>query len=160
MGKLLGFVATVSLVAGCAATAVTPVSRNQVIISTSAAPACGVAGAQKVAAKMAAVETLRRGFERFIVGGAQSQNNVRVVNTAPTGAFTTGSVNTFGNTSTGAFNTTFTGGGPVFYGSNDASLLITMFNRGERGFNDAVDARSTLGPDWEEIVQKGVTTCS
>lgn len=39
-------------------------------------------------------------------------------------------------------------------------LLIPMFDRGERGYNTAVDAGSTQGPDREEIVKKGVTTCS
>lgn len=150
----------VILVAGCAETSVTPISRNEVIISTSAAPACGRTGAARVASQMAAVETLRRGFERYVVLGAQSQNNVRAITTGPTSATTTGTFNTFGNTTTGNSTTTFGGSQTIFTGSNDADLRVLMLNRGERGFQQGIDARQTLGPDWQKLVADGINSCS
>lgn len=156
---LLGVGAVLAL-AGCASTSVTPMSANQVMITTSAAPACGVSGAQKVAAQMAAVETLRRGFERFTIAGMSAENNVRVVSMAPTAAYTTGTFNTFGNMTTGTARTTYSGGGPIFTGTNDANLVVVMYKKGDAGFNNAVDARGTLGEDWSNKVEKGISTCS
>lgn len=145
--------------AACVETSVTPVARNQFLLSTSAAPVCGASGAQGVAARMAAVETLRRGFERFIIVGAGSQNNVGVMQTRPTSAYTTGSFNTYGNTTYGNQTTTFYGGGPVVYGTHDASLAVVMLNKGDRDYQNGVDAKQTLGPKWSELVEKGIKTC-
>lgn len=155
----LGVVAAIIL-AGCATTSVTPMAANQVMITTSAAPSCGIAGAQKVATQMAAVETLRRGFERFTIAGMGAQNNVRVTSMAPTAAYTTGNFNTFGNMTTGTATTMYTGGGPLITGTNDANLAVIMYRKGDAGFNNAVDAKSTLGADWSNLVEKGVNTCS
>lgn len=152
-------IASVSIVAGCAKSTVTPVAKNQFILSTSAAPVCGSTGAQKVASKMAAVETLRRGYDRYIIAGAQNANNVSVINRAPTGATTTGTFNTFGNTTYGSANTTYYGGGPMVMGSHDAQLAVVMFRRGERGYENALDAKQLLGADWEELVKSGAKTC-
>lgn len=157
LSLILGLAMSIS---GCASTSVTPVAANQVMISTSAAPACGVAGAQRVAAQMAAVETIRRGFERFTIAGASAQNNVRVSQAAPTGAYTTGTFNTFGGTSYGSATTMYTGGGTRISGSNDASLLVLMYQKNDPGFGNAVDARATLGPDWQKKVNDGIKTCS
>ncbi|MBU9697816.1 hypothetical protein GU927_008135 [Rhodobacteraceae bacterium HSP-20] len=129
------------------------------MISTSAAPACGMSGAQKVAAQMAAVETLRRGFDRFTISGMGGQSNVQVINRAPTYAYTSGSATGFGNSVYGSATTTYGGGGPIVFGSNDANLLVVMYRKGDAGFSAAVDARSTLGADWEKKVKEGVNTC-
>jgi hypothetical protein len=146
-------------VTACASTSTTHVSRNQIIINTSAAPACGSAGATRVASRMAAVETLRNGFERFIIQGAGQANNVSVINRPPTGAYTTGTFNTFGNTTYGNATTTYTGGGPMLVGQHDANLLVLMLNPGDAGFSNGVDAKRVLGDDWEKLVERGIRTC-
>jgi len=148
------------IISGCAATTVTPVARNQFVLATSAAPVCGRTGAAKVAAKMAAVETLKRGYQRFIILGESSQNNVSVIQTGPTYATTTGYANTYGNTTYGNARTTFGGNQTIFTGSNDADLNVLMLNPGERSFNDGLDAKSELGPNWQELMAKGVQTCA
>lgn len=145
--------------AACASTSATQVSRNQVIINTSAAPACGSSGAARVASQMAAVETLRNGFERFIIQNAGQQNNVQVINRPPTGAFTNSTFNSYGNRTYGQSTTTFTGGGPMVMGNHDSSLLVLMLNRGDQGFENGVDAKQALGEDWEKLVENGVRTC-
>ena len=52
------------------------------------------------------------------------------------------------------------GGGPLITGTNDANLVVVMYRKGDAGFNNAVDAKSTLGADWAKMVEKGVSTCS
>lgn len=150
---------TVLLLAGCAETAVTPIARNQIMLSTSAAPACGRTGAVKVANKMAAVETLRRGYQRFIIAGANSANNTRAISTGPTYAYTSGSYSGYGNSVYGNSTTTFGGNNVMWTGSNDADLLVIMLNPGERGYNDGIDAKSQLGAEWEQLVKDGISTC-
>ena len=109
---------------------------------------------------MAAVETIRRGFQRYIIVGASSSNNVNVVSTGPTYARTNATFNTFGNTTYGTGTTTYGGNTPIFVGSNDADLAVMMLNPGDKGFSQAVDARDTLGDKWEELVAKGIRTCA
>ncbi|WP_145975076.1 hypothetical protein [Cereibacter sphaeroides] len=149
----------IALLAGCASTSVTPVSQNQIIINASAAPACGRSGASRVASKMAAVETLRRGFQRYIVVGTNSDSNVSVVSTGPTYANTYGTYNTFGSSTYGSSRTTYGGGMTMMVGTHDASLGVIMFNPGDPGFSQAIDAKAELGSDWEKLVKAGIKTC-
>jgi len=109
---------------------------------------------------MAAVEVLRAGFERYQIVGANAANNVGVFRTAPTYATSTGRFNSFGNTTYGSSQTTFGGQQTVIYGSHDAQLAVIGINRGEPGYQNAVDAKRTLGPDWDKLVKSGINTCS
>jgi hypothetical protein len=34
-----------------------------------------------------------------------------------------------------------------------------MFNKGDPGFSNALDAREALGKDWQELVENGIRTC-
>lgn len=146
-------------VSACASTTATQLSNNQFLISTSAAPACGSTGAAEVGAKMAAVETIRNGFERYIIQGTQSESDVRVVNMPPTGAHSTGTFQTQGGTTTGTMNTTFTGGGPIITGRHENELVVLMLNPDDPGFEHGVDARRTLGAEWQDLVESGIRTC-
>lgn len=148
-----------ALLAGCASTSAVPVAKDAVLISTSAAPSCGRLGAQKVALAEAAVETIRRGYERFIIVGAHASSDVRVVGHTPVFASTSFSANTFGGTTFGTGTTTFSGGQPIVGGSHDQEFLIRMFNSGDVGFDRAIDARETLGADWQKRVEKQAQTC-
>ena len=77
--SVVAAVAALVIAGGCVSTDVTPVSQNMIIINTSAAPACSGRDARQIAFRQAAVETLRRGYDKFIVVDAASQDNVRVV---------------------------------------------------------------------------------
>lgn len=157
--KFLSLVACAAILMGCASTSVTPVARNQVIISTSAAPACGRSGSLKVANGLAAVETIRRGYERFMIQGMNSQNNVRVAQMPVTGANTSYNFNTYGSRTTGTAQTNYYGGGAIVLGSNDADIAVLMMNPGDAGFSNAIDAKQALGPDWQKLVENGIKTC-
>ena len=67
--------ATVALlVTGCATSAIQPMSKDTFKVATNAESACGSNGARNVAFKTAAVEVLRRGGDKFIIIGDQSDS--------------------------------------------------------------------------------------
>lgn len=147
------------LAVGCARSATIPIANDTVQISSSAAPICGSSGAKDFAVKQAAVETLRRGFDRFIVLGGGYQNNLAVVGHTPIQSYSSGSaqgtlygnqINAYGQTTT----TTY-GGQPIIAGSHDQDLTIKMFREDDPAGANAVSARQVLGPEWQSIVSSG-----
>lgn len=146
-------------VAGCARTSVIQVSSNEIMLTTEAAPICGTTGSQEVAQQMAAVETLRRGFSRYIIGGAASQNNVGVIQTGPTYANTYGSATVSGNSVYGQSTTYYGGQQTIVYGSHDTAMRLLMLKPGDPGFEQGVDAQMILGPEWQKKVADGVNSC-
>lgn len=152
------------MLGACASSSVLDVDSNTIMVSTSAAPACGKQGAQEVAMKRAAYETLRRGYDRYVILGAQAQNNVGVVGHTPLVAntYSSGTINSYGNMGTysGTSNTYVTGGQPIIGGSHDQDLAVRMYRTTDPGADRAVDARQVLGPEWQKIVSKGPgSTC-
>lgn len=148
------------IVTGCTSSSVTPVSQNQFILSTSGAPACGQTGTARVASQMAAVETLRRGYSRYVIVGSGSQNNVSVTQMAPTYATTNGTFRQSGNTMYGDSTTTFGGGGIMFSGTNDNQLSVLMLRSGDAGYEQGLDAKAQLGAEWADKVKNGIQTCA
>jgi hypothetical protein len=139
---------------GCAGGEAIRTSANTMIVQAGAAPACGPGGALRVAQKVAAIETIRAGFDRFIITGTQAESNIAVVQ-GP------GTANTTISGSRGFYQaqTTFTPGPTYTLGSHDRGLAIVMFRNSDPGASNAVDARETLGKDWAELVKTGVRTC-
>ena len=89
----------------CARTEIIPTAKNQAVVSTSAAPICGTDGALRVANQMAAVATLRQGYERFLLSGVGTDSNVQVYQVPGSTSYTTGTVNIVGETASGSFQT-------------------------------------------------------
>jgi len=149
----------------CARASVMPLAADTIQITASAAPVCGASGAQAVAVHRAAVETIRHGFDRFIVLGAQAENNVHMAVLPPNQATTYGSgtvtANPYTNTASyqGSSTTTYSGGGPIVFGSHDQSVVIKMFRDGDPAGQNAVPARATLGDKWQEEVAGNDRTC-
>lgn len=135
------------------------VDSNTIVISTAAAPVCGQRGAQDVAVKRAAFETLKRGYDKYIILGAQAQNNTGVVGYTPliANTYSQGTLTTYGNTGaySGSSNTYVSGGQPIYGGSHDQKLAVKMFRLSDPGAASAVDARQVLGPEWQTILAKG-----
>ena len=160
MGKAFAISCSLSiLLGGCASSSVMDLDSKTVQVSTSAAPACGAQGAQRVAVQRAAYETLKRGYDSYVVVGADAQNHVGVIGYTPTTAntYSNGTVNSYGGygTYSGTSNTYFSGGMPIIAGTHDQGIAIHMFHNGEPGSENAVDAKRTLGPDWQKILAKG-----
>ena len=74
----------------CARSSVLPIANDMIQISTSAAPICGPAGAQDAAVKRAAMETIARGYDSFLIVDAAAQTTRTFAGYTPT------TVNTYG----------------------------------------------------------------
>jgi hypothetical protein len=149
----------VATLGGCAKSSTIPLAADTLQITASAARACGRAGAQEVAVRRAAVETIQRGYDKFLVIGGGYQSNLYVAGYTPVSANTygTGSATRYGNSvyGSGYSTTTFTGGQPIIAGSHDQGLVVKMFKDGDPAGSNAVPARETLGPKWKEAVANG-----
>lgn len=76
-GAYLALTVAVSVaISGCASTKIQPLTRNSFSVSTMAAPACGQAGAAKVANRVAAIEVIKRGGDRFFFKAANSDYRI------------------------------------------------------------------------------------
>ena len=147
------------MLTACAKTEAIRTSKNTMLIQTSGPPACGVQGSLRVAQKMAAVETLRAGFDAYQIVGADAQNNV-TTQTMPGTSYTSGYVMGGPNYASYSGSTTYQPGPTIFSGSNDVVLNLQMFKKGQKGYANAIPAKEVLGPDWQKLVQEGVTSCS
>jgi hypothetical protein len=145
--------------AGCASSSITQLAKNQAVISTSAAPICRTTGAATVANQVAAIATIKQGYSRFVVVGFDTADNTRVIATGPTTATTSGRFNRFGNTVYGSTNTTFGGQMVRVTGRNEAQMQIIMLNPGDAGYDEGLDAKVTLGPEWQKKVEDGIPSC-
>ena len=149
--------------AGCASASVIPLAQDTIQINAAAAPLCGSTGAQNVASQQAAVQTIRRGFDRFIVLGGQYQNNVGVVGYTPVTAntYSTATATGYGGyaTARGHSTTHYSGGQPIIAGTHNQGLVVKMFKEGDPQGANAIEARSMLGPDWQKIAAGNNYTC-
>lgn len=140
-----------------------PLAADAFQVTADAAPICGQVGAHAVAAKQAAAETIRRGYDEFVVLGGGYPNDVRVAGYTPvvanTSGYTTGSIygNTYSAHTTG--QTTVSGGAPIVGGSHNQAIVVKMFKHDEPAGANAIDARSSLGADWQKTVESGTVTC-
>lgn len=148
--------ATCAALSACAGSTAIRTSANTAIIQTSAAPVCGGFGAAKVAQQQAAIETLKAGYDRYIIVDTASANNVRATQLP-------GQYHTTGMVSGGFYSgtTTYTPGPTMVYGTHDQAFAIRMFRDGEAGSQQAVSARQALGDKWQEKVKAGaIRTCT
>ena len=141
--------------AACTSSDTIRTSANTAIVRTSAAPVCGGAGAARVAQKQAAIETIKAGYDRYMIVDGRSANNIGV-------AQGPGTYHHSGTYNRGFYSgtTTYQPGMPIVYGSHDQAFAIYMFRNGEAGAHQAVPAREVLGEKWQEMVKAGrVNTC-
>ena len=162
MKQIIACLITMTLL-GCAGSSAIPLAQDTVQISSRAAPVCGAEGAQKVAFRQASVETIRRGYDRFLIIGGQYRNDVGVVGHTPITAHTTGyaTATGYGNTATGygSTTTTYSGGEPIIAGSHRQGLIVKMFRDNDPAGKNALSARAELGPKWAEFVKSETVTC-
>ncbi len=157
--QAVALAAIAALSCSCVQSSTMRVSKNQMIIQTSAEPMCGSVGAAKAAQKQAAVETIKAGYDRYIISSAAAADNVTA--TQMPGHYNTyGTVNSYGGFGTINATTTYTPGPVIYGGSHDQSIGIVMFKEGEAGADQAISAREILGPKWAVIVKDGVNLCN
>ena len=138
---------------GCARSSVLDYASDTIQITTSAASVCGRSGAQDVANRRAAIETINRGYDRYIVLNAGYENDVRVVGHTPVIANTHGSgtITGMGNSAyvSGHSTTYYSGGTPIVGGSHTQGIVIKMFRNGDAAGANAIDARRMLAYKWD-----------
>jgi len=156
---IVGAAAAALALTSCVQSSAMRVSKNEIIIQTSAESMCGSTGALKAAEKSAAVETIKAGYDRYVITSASAANNTYA--TQMPGTYSThGSVNSYGRFATVNAITTYTPGPTIYGGSHDQAIGVRMFKEGEPGAANAVSARETLGPKWETMVKGGVRICN
>ena len=134
--------------AGCARTSTAPVGDDTIEITVHVATICDARDAERLARRHAAAETIRRGFDDYIVIGSVGGDHVAY--DAPATA-----------------RTTLDGDSGRTLLSEDAPLLahhrmltVRMFRAGEGDSAATVSARAVLGDEWEAIAAKGAqNTC-
>ena len=136
--------------AGCASTGVMPLTADTVQMTVEAVGACSSTQTQQLALKHAAVATLQRGFDWFVVTQASDSSKLSAFQ-QPTVATTQG---------TRHGSRTAVTGGTQWWESPRTVLPVKMYRAGERGADRALDAKSVLGHDWAKLVHEGApNTC-
>src|SRR5262245_52787352 len=128
MRQIILFVALA--LGGCASASTVPLSQDTFRITARAAPACGAAGAGRVAVKQTAVEVIKRGYDRYMIVGAQSQSSV--VGTTPITVQRTGYGSGF-----------VSGGDPIV--AHGEGMIVKMFRDNDPAAANALSARAMLG---------------
>lgn len=141
--RKLGVLAATFVLAGCAQTSTIPVAQDTFQLTARAAPICGAGGAEQVAFKQAAVQVIRRGYDKFVILGGQQSAQVT--------GYTPVMANRVGN------GVWVSGGDPMV--SHGQGLLVKMMRDDDPAAGNALSARQTLGPNWKEISEKDSMTC-
>lgn len=120
----------IALVAGCAAVNTIPLSQNSFQITTKASPECSAEQTQKIAFKRAAAETIKNGYDSFVVSGTEfrPQQTLNMWN---------GSSSTLAN----------------------QALTVTMYRAGDPAGANALVARDILGPKWQHQLGETSFNC-
>lgn len=92
MRMIIAAVTAALTLTSCVQSSAMRVSQNEAIIQTSAEAMCGATGALKAAEKQAAIETIKAGYDRYIITAASSANNVHATQMP-------GTYNTYGRVS-------------------------------------------------------------
>lgn len=128
---ILGVALVLMQLAGCAETAVQPMSKDTFKVATHAAPACGPTGARNLAFKAAAIEVVRKGGDKFIIVNDSSDSGLQ-------GDFFTG-----------------------MYTNFSQGMVVRMIPERSPEASNALSARETLGANWQEVIAEGVpNTCT
>jgi hypothetical protein len=111
-------------------------ANNIVRINISTAPIYGALEPERRAMTMAAQETLKNGYDRFIVVTGQSDYRPNVIGQTP--GYASGSWGPYGGG--------FTAHGPstIAMPRFQTEMTIRMFHDGEAGAGNSIDARSVL----------------
>lgn len=105
-------------------------SQNSFQITTKASPECSADQTQKIAFKRAAAETIKKGYDSFVIGGTEFRPQQSI-------NFWNGSSTTLAN----------------------QSLMVTMYRSGDPAATNALVARDILGPKWQEAVKETTFNC-
>ena len=133
---------------GCARTSTAPVGADTIEVTVHVGTICDGGDAERLARRHAAVETIRRGFDDYVV--IDSVGGDHTAKEEPATARTT--------LSGGSGRTLFSEDAPLL--AHHRVLTVRMFQAGEGDSAATVSARAVLGDEWEAVVARGpATTC-
>ena len=140
--------ALAGVAAGCARTSTVSLDTDVIEVAVHVATICDGSDADRLARRQVAVETIRRGYEDYVVidsvGGDHLARDTTV--TARTILYGAG---------TGAL---FSEDAPLI--AHHRVLTVRMFPAGGGGSTASVSAHAVLGDDWETLVTRGApATC-
>ncbi|MSP47780.1 MAG: hypothetical protein EXQ95_00480 [Alphaproteobacteria bacterium] len=135
-----------------------PMTNDTIQVSTRVAPICAASSAQPIVLRRAAVETINRGYDRFMILASNMQ--AEFAGFLPGSATTTGSgsIVASGNMATlqGSSYTTYSPPTPMT--AHTQTVVVKMFKDGDPAGSNAISARASLGPDWQKILKESSTT--
>jgi len=114
---------------GCASVSTIPLSQNSFQLTTKATPECSADQTQKVAFKRAAAETIKRGYDPFVVNGTEFRPE------------------------------TYGGGYYGVNTISNQALTVTMYRTGDPAGANGLVARDVLGPKWQEALAEQTFSC-
>lgn len=124
-----------AVTSGCASVETIPLSQDSFALTSTGFGGCGARGAERVAFQQAAAETLRRGYDSFVI--AQSDRQARLDGASMFMAAASGGV---------SYNHTF---------SQD--MKVQMFKADDPAGAKALAARDILGPNWQAALNPETT---
>ena len=122
------------LLSGCASVSSIPLSKDTFQVVANASSHCSADNAQKAAFQEAAVETIRKGFDSFVIIGSDRQSEVA--------------------------GASVWGGNASYSHEHSQALTVKMFKDGDPGSAQAISARETLGPKWQEMLNGHQFSCA
>ena len=147
-GLRVVLVALLGVMTGCARTSTVALDADTIEIAVRVATICDGRDAERLAHRQAAVETIRRGFDDYIV--TDSIGDDHAADDAPVTARTT----LYGSSD----RVLFAEYAPLL--AHHRVLSVRMFSAGQGESGVALSARAVLGDDWEALVRNGASaTC-
>ena len=128
------------LAAGCAEQSAMRLSANTVRVNVSTAPIYGAVEPERRAMVIAAEETLKHGYDRFLIVSGQSELRRNTIGVIPAQTNGSWSANAYG----GSGYVSHTGARPIGMPRFETQIMVKMFHRGESGADQAIDAHQVL----------------
>lgn len=131
------FIFAFVVVSACVNESSMPLGNDMMQIDVSAAPVYGRAGAQRIAYESAAKATVEAGYDKFIVVGSQSWNELGASGGSHSNYNASGSGMGYNASSS-------SGGGFRLFHKPESTLVIKMFKYKDKEANKAVDAHEIV----------------
>jgi hypothetical protein len=125
---------------------------NDYYIKVSAPLACSHDATEATAMKVAAIETLRLERDRFKVLWSETSDNIQSVTSQAMVPLTI----PYGN---GQSLTTFVPAGYARTGTRDGTLIIDVLQNDDADASETYNAKALLDPNWESLMETGITSC-
>ena len=122
----------------------------------------------RIRVQQAAIDTIKNGYDKFRVVGANGGSRSFVAGYTP--QYTTGSHTgtlranpCIGGYCTGTYSgrtsAVTMGGMPITMRRHNQDITVKMYNYDQPGSRTAIDARKKLGRDWRRLVNNPPKTC-